>query len=139
MPPALDENEPENTAEAIYQWGLDYVVLTSVDRDDLADGGANHFAKTVKLIKEKNPNILVECLTGDFRGDLDSVKIMALCGLDVYAHNVETVKELQRKVRDYRAGYEQSLNVLKNAKLFNPKLITKSSLMLVCYFSHKIN
>jgi lipoic acid synthetase len=129
-PPPLDPNEPANTAQAIAKWGLDYVVLTSVDRDDLPDGGANHFAETVKLIKAKNPSILVECLTGDFGGDMTSVAIMARSGLDVYAHNVETVENLQRWVRDYRAGYDQSLSVLRHAKATVPSLLTKSSLML---------
>ncbi|XP_006759353.1 PREDICTED: lipoyl synthase, mitochondrial isoform X1 [Myotis davidii] len=94
-PPPLDANEPYNTAKAIAEWGLDYVVLTSVDRDDLPDGGAEHFAKTVSHLKERNPKILVECLTPDFRGDLKAIEKVALSGLDVYAHNVETVPELQ--------------------------------------------
>ncbi|KAJ6655397.1 hypothetical protein lerEdw1_005455 [Lerista edwardsae] len=95
-PPPLDPEEPFNTAKAIAEWGLDYVVLTSVDRDDIPDGGAAHFAKTVSHLKERNPRILVECLTPDFRGDLKAVEKVALSGLDVYAHNVETVPELQR-------------------------------------------
>ncbi|NWX99473.1 LIAS protein, partial [Nothoprocta ornata] len=97
-PPPLDAEEPYNTAKAIAEWGLDYVVLTSVDRDDIPDGGAEHFAKTVSHLKERNPKILVECLTPDFRGDLKAVEKVALSGLDVYAHNVETVPELQRGV-----------------------------------------
>nr|XP_025949393.1 lipoyl synthase, mitochondrial [Dromaius novaehollandiae] len=95
-PPPLDPEEPYNTAKAIAEWGLDYVVLTSVDRDDIPDGGAEHFAKTVSHLKERNSKILVECLTPDFRGDLKAVEKVALSGLDVYAHNVETVPELQR-------------------------------------------
>ncbi|XP_015687435.1 lipoyl synthase, mitochondrial [Protobothrops mucrosquamatus] len=94
-PPPLDPEEPTNTAEAIAEWGLDYVVLTSVDRDDLPDGGAEHFAKTVSHLKKRNPRILVECLTPDFRGDLRAVEKVASSGLDVYAHNVETVPALQ--------------------------------------------
>jgi len=129
-PPPLDPNEPENVSEAIAKWGLDYVVLTTVDRDDLEDGGSHHFAKTVQLLKQKNPKILVECLTGDFGGKLKEVEIMATSGLDVYAHNVETVEALQRWVRDYRAGFKQSLSVLEHAKQITPSLITKSSLML---------
>ncbi|KAJ3405165.1 hypothetical protein HDU80_001841 [Chytriomyces hyalinus] len=129
-PGPLDPNEPENTAEAISRWGLDYVVLTSVDRDDIADGGADHFAKTVELIKQKAPQILVECLTGDFRGDLKSVDRVALSGLDVYAHNIETVENLQHVVRDRRAGFKQSLSVLERAKAAKPNLITKTSMML---------
>ncbi|XP_061685836.1 lipoyl synthase, mitochondrial [Syngnathoides biaculeatus] len=129
-PPPLDPDEPRNTAKAIAEWGLDYVVLTSVDRDDLADGGAEHFAKTVSHLKERNPQILVECLTPDFRGDLAAVEKIALSGLDVYAHNVETVRELQRHVRDPRANFDQSLSVLKHAKKVKPTLLTKTSIML---------
>ena len=79
------------------QWGVDYIVLTSVDRDDIDDGGSSHFATTVELIKEHSKgNILVECLVSDFRGDLDAVETLASSGLDVYAHNVETVERLQK-------------------------------------------
>lgn len=130
QPPPLDANEPYNTAKAIVAWGLDYVVLTSVDRDDLADGGAEHFAKTVTHIKESEPKILVECLTPDFRGDLAAVEKIALSGLDVYAHNVETVRELQRFVRDPRANIDQSLSVLRHAKMVKPSVLTKTSIML---------
>ncbi|XP_007945361.1 lipoyl synthase, mitochondrial [Orycteropus afer afer] len=126
----LDANEPYNTAKAIAEWGLDYVVLTSVDRDDMPDGGAEHFAKTVSHLKERNPKILVECLTPDFRGDLKAIEKVALSGLDVYAHNVETVPELQRKVRDPRANFDQSLCVLKHAKEVRPDVISKTSIML---------
>lgn len=129
-PGALDPHEPENTAEAISRWGLGYVVLTSVNRDDLIDGGAHHFAETVMKIKQKAPNILVECLTGDFWGDLDMVAVVARSGLDVYAHNVETVEALTPRVRDRRATFQQSLRVLAAAKKARPELITKSSLML---------
>uniref|UniRef100_A0A668RCW7 Lipoyl synthase, mitochondrial n=1 Tax=Oreochromis aureus TaxID=47969 RepID=A0A668RCW7_OREAU len=130
QPPPLDPDEPYNTAKAIAAWGLDYVVLTSVDRDDIADGGAEHFAKTVTNLKERNPQILVECLTPDFRGDLAAVEKIALSGLDVYAHNVETVRELQRHVRDPRANFDQSLSVLKHAKKVKPTVLTKTSIML---------
>ncbi|XP_060102244.1 lipoyl synthase, mitochondrial [Heteronotia binoei] len=129
-PPPLDPEEPYNTAKAIAEWGLDYVVLTSVDRDDIPDGGAAHFAKTVSHLKERNPKILVECLTPDFRGDLKAVEKVVLSGLDVYAHNVETVPELQRHVRDPRANFDQSLNVLKHAKEVQPDVISKTSIML---------
>ncbi|XP_028305114.1 lipoyl synthase, mitochondrial [Gouania willdenowi] len=130
QPPPLDPEEPYNTAKAIAAWGLDYVVLTSVDRDDIVDGGADHFAKTVSNLKERNHEILVECLTPDFRGDLSAVEKIALSGLDVYAHNVETVRELQRYVRDPRANFDQSLSVLRHAKKVNPTLLTKTSIML---------
>ncbi|CAE6349082.1 unnamed protein product [Rhizoctonia solani] len=128
-PPPLDPHEPENTAEAISRWGLGYIVLTSVDRDDLADGGAAHFASTIAKIKQKAPSILVEALTGDFQGDLSCVEQVARSGLDVYAHNVETVEALTPFVRDRRAKFHQSLAVLAHAKKSGVK-ITKTSIML---------
>lgn len=129
-PAKPDPMEPENTAEAISRWGLGYVVLTTVDRDDLIDGGANHLSETVKKIKQKAPQILVEVLGGDFRGDLDMAAILALSGLDVYAHNIETVEALTPHVRDRRATYRQSLSILERAKQTKPSLITKTSMML---------
>ncbi|KAL9637750.1 MAG: hypothetical protein Q9164_002006 [Protoblastenia rupestris] len=129
-PPPLDPHEPEHTAEALKRWGLGYVVLTSVDRDDLADGGASHFAETIMKIKQKAPGMLVEALTGDYAGDLAMVERVAMSGLDVYAHNVETVEELTPMVRDRRAKFRQSLSVLKHAKISKPSLITKTSIML---------
>ncbi|RKP11041.1 hypothetical protein THASP1DRAFT_12085 [Thamnocephalis sphaerospora] len=131
-PKPLDPNEPESTAEAVSRWGVDYIVLTSVDRDDLADGGSAHFAQTIRHLKEKAPHILVECLTGDFQGNLEHVAQVAQSGLDVYAHNLETVEDLQRFVRDRRAGYRQSLSVLEHAKKVQPGLFTKTSIMLGC-------
>ena len=106
------------------------MVLTSVDRDDLPDGGAAHFAETIAKIKQRAPQILVEALTGDFAGDLDCVKKVAESGLDVYAHNVETVEDLTPYVRDRRATFRQSLEVLRAAKGFRDGLITKTSIML---------
>ncbi|KAI3890650.1 hypothetical protein MKW92_014176 [Papaver armeniacum] len=129
-PAPPDPMEPENTAKAIASWGVDYIVLTSVDRDDLPDGGSGHFAKTVKAMKKLKPEIMVECLTSDFRGDLEAVTMLVHSGLDVFAHNIETVKRLQRIVRDPRAGYDQSLSVLKHAKLCKEGMVTKSSIML---------
>ncbi|KAL0261620.1 hypothetical protein SLS55_003050 [Diplodia seriata] len=129
-PPPLDPHEPENTAEALKRWGLGYVVLTSVDRDDLADGGARHFAETISKIKQKAPTMLVEALTGDYAGDSDMVALVARSGLDVYAHNVETVEALSPFVRDRRAKFRQSLKVLQKAKEAKPDLITKTSMML---------
>ncbi|RPA84070.1 lipoic acid synthetase precursor [Ascobolus immersus RN42] len=129
-PAPLDPHEPENTAEALRRWGLGYVVLTSVDRDDLADGGSAHFAETISRIKQKASHILVEALTGDFAGNLDHVRHVARSGLDVYAHNVETVEALTPFVRDPRATFRQSLLVLKTAKETVPSLITKTSIML---------
>ena len=129
-PAALDPMEPINTAEAISRWGLGYVVLTTVDRDDLPDGGAAHLSESVKQIKEKSPNTLIEVLSGDFRGDLNSVQTLANSPLDVFAHNVETVEDLTPHVRDRRATYRQSLKVLENAKLNNNHILTKTSIML---------
>jgi lipoyl synthase len=131
-PAPLDPHEPEHTAEALARWGLGYVVLTSVDRDDLADGGARHFAETISKIKAKKPTLLVEALTGDFAGDLDMVKIVAESGLDVYAHNIETTEGLTPYVRDRRAKYRQSLKVLEHVKKIKGKdgMITKTSIML---------
>lgn len=129
-PPPPDPNEPINTAKAIASWGLDYIVLTSVDRDDLEDGGSAHFAKTVVEIKYRNPNIMIECLVPDFRGSANNVKTIVDSGLDVFAHNIETVEKLTPFVRDRRANYRQTLSVLHKAKEFNPQLITKSSIML---------
>jgi lipoic acid synthetase len=129
-PAPADPEEPFNTAKAIAEWGLDYVVLTSVDRDDMPDGGAEHFALTVQYIKVWKPSMLVECLVSDFAGMKSSVETLALSGLDVYAHNIETVKRLQPYVRDKRATYQQSLDVLAHAKTVKPDLLTKTSIML---------
>mmetsp|Transcript_16115 Transcript_16115/g.44912 ORF Transcript_16115/g.44912 Transcript_16115/m.44912 type:complete len:393 (+) Transcript_16115:148-1326(+) len=123
-----DEHEPENTAKAIADWSVGYIVITSVDRDDMEDGGADHYARTVKETKRLRPDMLVECLTPDFRGDLDAVKHLATSGLDVFAHNIETVERLQSRVRDPRAGYQQTISVLKAAKSVG--VYTKSSIML---------
>lgn len=129
-PPPLNESEPENVSQAIADWGLNYVVLTSVDRDDLEDLGSNHIIKTVKLLKQKAPKILIECLTPDFQGKDEFIKNVANCGLDVFAHNIECVERVTPHVRDRRANYRQSLEVLRKAKLYNPNVITKSSIML---------
>ena len=130
-PAPPDEMEPENTAKAIAEWGVGYIVLTSVDRDDIPDGGAEHFARTVRTLKSLKPEILAECLTPDFQGDTEAVTHLANSGLDVFAHNIETVERLQKRVRDPRAGYEQSLNVLRHAKTTGPEgLVTKTSIML---------
>ena len=129
-PPPLDAAEPRRVAEAIAAWGLGYVVLTSVDRDDLPDQGSGHLAETVRLLKAALPRILVECLTPDFRGEGAVIDEVARCGIDVYAHNVETVERLQARVRYHRAGYAQSLGVLQRAKRARPALLTKTSIML---------
>ncbi|CAB3371183.1 Hypothetical predicted protein [Cloeon dipterum] len=129
-PPPPDPDEPYNTAQAIKDWGVGYIVITSVDRDDLPDGGSNHFAQTVMEIKKANPSILVECLCPDFAGDKTAVDTVIKSGLDVFAHNIETVEELTPHVRDHRAKYRQSLGVLRHAKDTLPDLVTKSSIML---------
>jgi len=132
-PPPLDPEEPLRVAEAVSSWELDYVVLTSVDRDDVEDQGSSHFASTIRALKRSKPELLIEALTPDFRGHLDLVANVATSGLDVYAHNIETVERLQRRVRDYRAGYAQSLSVLRHAKeVTDSKVLTKTSIMLGC-------
>mmetsp|Transcript_44583 Transcript_44583/g.107585 ORF Transcript_44583/g.107585 Transcript_44583/m.107585 type:complete len:405 (-) Transcript_44583:79-1293(-) len=129
-PPPIDPNEPKKVAEAVSKWDLDYVVLTSVDRDDMPDGGSSHFAETIRTMKELNSRIKIEALVSDYGGDLSCVRTVAESGLDVYAHNVETVERLQGRVRDRRAGYSQSLATLAEAKRLSPGLVTKSSIML---------
>jgi len=129
-PPPLDPNEPEKTAAAIVKWGLDYIVITSVDRDDIPDGGAAHIAKTVKSIKDLKATQMVEVLTPDFGGNLDCVELVANAGLDVFAHNIETIERLTPFVRDPRAKYRQSLKVLEHVKKVQPDLVTKTSIML---------
>lgn len=129
-PPPLDPEEPNKVAEAIHKWGLDYVVLTSVDRDDIEDQGSLHFRKVVQRLKEKNPELLVEALTPDFQGNEELIHNVATSGLDVYAHNIETVERLTPRVRDRRAGYQQTLNVLKYVKTVNQNCLTKTSIML---------
>ncbi|XP_022867254.1 lipoyl synthase, mitochondrial-like [Olea europaea var. sylvestris] len=132
-PPPPDPNEPTNVAEAIASWGLDYVVITSVDRDDLLDQGSGHFAETVQKLKTLKPTMLIEALVPDFRGDPSCVEKVAKSGLDVFAHNIETVEELQSVVRDRRANFKQSMDVLVMAKGYAPPgTLTKTSIMLGC-------
>ncbi|MCL9816134.1 lipoyl synthase [Natronocalculus amylovorans] len=126
---ALDPDEPENVADAVAEIGLDYVVLTSVDRDDLKDGGSAHFAQTIREIKDRDPSILVEVLIPDFQGNRRQVQRIIDAQPDVIAHNVETVERLQWPVRDRRANYEQSFSVLKQVKQ-ESDIYTKTSLML---------
>lgn len=125
----LDHEEPENTAKAVELMGLSYVVLTSVNRDDLPDGGAGHYAQTVREVKRLNPNTGVEALTPDFLGLESAIDTLLDSGLDVFAQNVETVQRLTHPVRDPRAGYRQTLDVLEYAAR-NSDVITKTSLML---------
>lgn len=126
----LDADEPKLAAESVKLMGLKYVVLTSVDRDDLPDGGASHYAACVRKIKEVNPDTAVEALTPDFQGNTDHVQLVLDSGIEVYAQNVETVKRLTHPVRDPRASYEQTLKVLEYAKKSRPDVITKTSVML---------
>ena len=134
----LDEAEPENVARAVTEIGLDYVVLTSVDRDDLPDQGAGHFARTIREIKRRDSEILVEVLIPDFQGETDLVGKILDAGPDVIAHNVETVERLQWPVRDRRAGYEQSLSVLRQVAS-ESEAYAKTSLMLgVGEYDHEI-
>jgi lipoic acid synthetase len=126
----LDLEEPANAAKSVQLMGLGYVVLTSVDRDDLDDGGAQHYANCIQAIKRVNPNTAVEALTPDFSGNRKDVAIVANSGLEVFAQNLETVERLTHVVRDPRAGYQQTLDVLAYAKQSNAKVLTKSSLML---------
>jgi lipoic acid synthetase len=126
---ALDPDEPANVAEAVVEIGLDYVVLTSVDRDDLPDQGAGHFADTIRAIKERDPSILVETLIPDFQGEPELIREIIDAQPDVIAHNIETVERLQWPVRDRRAGYEQSLSVLEQVTR-ESDIYTKTSIML---------
>jgi len=127
---ALDEHEPEHVAFALSQMNLSYVVLTSVDRDDLPDGGAAHFARTIRLIKEQCPEMRVEVLIPDFQNDLDSLRVIVEARPDVVAHNLETTLSLTPRVRDPRANYWQSLSVLRSIKKLNQRTYTKSSIMV---------
>jgi len=126
----LDVEEPLNSAQAVQLMGLEYVVITSVDRDDLPDGGAAHYAECVREIKKLNPNTAVEALTPDFNGVHEHVELVVDSGLEVFAQNVETVKRLTHPVRDPRAGYQQTIDVLRHAKAHRPAVLTKTSLML---------
>ena len=126
----LDLDEPRKVADAADIQSLRYIVLTSVDRDDLPDLGAGHYAATIRALKEKRADLLVEALTPDFQGRADCVHAICDSGVDVFAHNVETVERLHRRVRDVRATYAQSLEVLAEAKRHRPGVVTKSSIMV---------
>lgn len=127
---AVDVREPEHVARAIARLELQYVVLTMVDRDDLLDGGASHVARTVTRLRELRPDILIETLLGDFGGHMDYVDTTVDASPDVWAHNIEVVKRLQRTIRDVRCSYERSLGVLARVKDRDPSRITKSSIMV---------
>jgi lipoic acid synthetase len=126
----LDVDEPVNAARTVELMGLSYVVLTSVNRDDLDDGGAAHFAACVRAIKQRCPQTAVEALTPDFQGVLEDVETVVDSGLEVFAQNVETVRRLTHPVRDPRASYDQTLAVLAHAKRHRPGVLAKTSLML---------
>jgi lipoyl synthase len=126
----VDWLEPKRVATAVAELGWKYLVLTAVDRDDLADGGAAIFANTVRMIHQLSPDAKVECLTGDFAGDLAALDVVLDAGPEVLAHNLETVERLQSTVRDKRASYRQSLAVLEHAKASGKTRYTKTSLML---------
>jgi lipoic acid synthetase len=129
-PEALDPWEPMNLALAIAEMGLDYVVVTSVDRDDVEDGGAAHFAKCITDTRDKAPNTLVEVLIPDFRGNVDHLRKVVEARPEVIAHNIETIRRLTHPVRDKKATYDQSLKVLADIKAMDPSRYTKSSIMV---------
>jgi lipoyl synthase len=128
-PAPLDPDEPRHLAEAVGRLHLDYIVVTSVDRDDLPDGGAAHFAEAIRWLKE-NPGLLVEVLTPDFRGDREAVRTIGRARPDVFANNIETVRRLTPSVRDAKAGYDQTLGVLALMHEEFRGVVTKSSIML---------
>ena len=135
-PAPLDPNEPTHVADMIQKMGVDYIVLTSVNRDDLPDGGADHFARTVEALAERMPELLVEVLVPDFQGLMPAVDRVVAARPAVFAHNVETVERLQRVVRDVRATYAQTLEVLQRARSLargaGVNMLTKTSIMLGC-------
>ena len=126
----VDVKEPDKVADSIRLMNLKYAVLTSVNRDDLDDGGAGHYAKTVEAVKRKTPKVIVEALVPDFLGVESSIERLLDSGVEVFGQNVETVKRLTSRVRDPRAGYEQTLDVLRYAKEYRKNIVTKTSLML---------
>jgi len=125
-----DKKEPYKVAQSIKKMALKYAVLTSVNRDDLVDGGARHYSNTINAVKDACPKVMVEALTPDFEGKIKSISILLSSNLDVFAQNIETVERLTLRARDPRAGYQQTLGVLEKAKKINPKVLTKTSLML---------
>ena len=130
IPPALDPEEPAKVAQAVHELGLSYVVLTSVNRDELPDGGSTHLALCLNAIKARSPEVLLEMLIPDFLGDPTAIARIAHSPIAVLAHNVETVERLTPVVRDPRASYRQSLEVLAPSKRSRPRLLTKRPLML---------
>jgi lipoyl synthase len=129
-PPALDPFEPHNVASAIAELDLDYVVLTSVDRDDLSDGGASHFAACIRQTRTLAPKTKIEVLIPDFSGRLEPLQTVVDAGPEVIAQNIETVERLTHPVRDRKASYQTTLRVLENVKTLDAERLTKSSIML---------
>jgi lipoic acid synthetase len=126
----VDPREPEHVARALAELELKYAVLTMVDRDDLLDGGAEHVALTVRALKRRRPQMLVETLVGDFRGNRSAVDVVLEAKPDVFAHNLEVTRALTPRIRDARCGYDRSLDVLRHAKASAPERLIKSSLMV---------
>ena len=126
----LDAMEAENLAHAVEEFGFKYVVLTSVTRDDLIDGGAEHLSDCINLVRQKNPEVIIEILIPDFQGNLESLQKLVESKPDIIGHNIETTEILTPIVRDKRASFKQSILVLKNIKILNPQIVTKSSIML---------
>ena len=130
-PPPLDENEPENLADAIATMGLNHAVITVVNRDDLPDSGAGHYRKCLEAVRNRTPEVTLELLCSDLAGDhQDLADLLNDLELEVFAHNVECVPRLDSKVRDHRATFEQSIGILKEAKRLRPDILTKSSIMV---------
>ncbi len=127
---SLDPSEPDHLVQAIKDLKLSYVVLTSVDRDDLEDGGAEHLANCIKKIRQSNCDVLIEILIPDFRGSIESLRKVVVTKPNVIGHNIETTRSLTPIIRDKRASYNQSLSILRSVKKFDPEILTKSSIML---------
>ena len=126
----IDPEEPTKVASMLAELDLEYIVITSVDRDDLEDQGAGHFAEVIRQVKARRPDMLVEVLIPDFRGNVELLRKVVEAKPDVIAHNVETIERLTPRVRDPRAGYRQSLDILKAIKAIDPAVATKTSLMV---------
>ena len=129
-PPPLDPFEPINVANAVAELDLDYVVITSVDRDDLSDGGASHFAACIRQIRRLAPKTKVEVLIPDFSGNVQNLQTVVDAGPEVVAQNIETVERLTHPVRDRKASYQTTLQVLENIKKLDENRLTKSSIMV---------
>lgn len=127
---AVDPREPEHVARAVASMSLRYVVLTMVDRDDLLDGGAEHVARTIAALRDRQPELLIETLTGDFAGKHADVDVVVGAAPDVFAHNVEVPRRLTPIIRDARCSYDRSIDVLRHAKESAPERLTKSSIMV---------